>query len=487
VQHDRDDVLIGGAWRHAGAEWIEVTCPSTEEVVARARLATAVDLDLAVQAARTAVDTGPWPRMSWAERSEVILAALAAVRGQAEEIGRLITAEMGVPLLGAIKGQVPSTVAMGRATVGHAESFATETAREGRLGWALIAREPVGVVGAIAPWNGPFYFAVLKTVSAMLAGCSVVLKPAAETPLDAFYFGEALYAAGLPEGVLSILPGGAEFGAELVRHRGVDKVTFTGSTLAGRQVAAECGASLKRCSLELGGKSAAIVLADADLDQTIPALQAGAFFNSGQVCAALTRVLAPAERYDEVVERLATAAAELVVGDPYDAKTVLGPLVAERQRDRVEGYLRVAAEEGATCVTGGGRPKHLERGWYIEPTVLSEVHNGMRVVREEIFGPVVSVLRYENLEEAIAIANDSAYGLHGGVYTADPEQGVALARRLVTGSVSVNSFTLNHDAPFGGRKDSGIGREFGPEGIASFLEYKTINVPAEVGQAHAAR
>jgi betaine-aldehyde dehydrogenase len=264
----------------------------------------------------------------------------------------------------------------------------------------------------------------------------------------------------------------------------VDKVAFTGSTAAGRQVGAICGEQLKPVDLELGGKSAAIVLDDADLDLTVAALRTGAFYNSGQVCAALTRILVSRERHDEIVARLGAAARGLEVGDPFDPRTEIGPLASERQRDRVEGYLRVAGQEGARVVAGGGRPSHLERGYYVEPTVVTAVDNSARIAREEIFGPVALVLTYEDLDEAVAIANDSPYGLHGGVFTADGERGVEIARRLVTGTVSVNSFTMNSDAPFGGRKSSGFGREFGPEGIASFLDYKTINVPESVASAH---
>jgi betaine-aldehyde dehydrogenase len=480
MKYDRSELLIGGDWLGNGSDWLAVISPSTEEVVTEVRRAVTSDIDLAVTAARSAFDTGPWPRMSPDERATVILTAVGLLAESTSEIATVVTQEMGAPLADSIGQQVPGALAMAKAFVRYSAEVSRETARKGRQGWALVEQEPVGVVAAIIPWNGPFYFSILKVVPALLAGCAVVLKPAEETPVSAFYLGEALYAAGLPAGVLSIVPGDRVLGTHLVSHPGVDKVSFTGSTSAGREVGATCGRQLKRSSLELGGKSAAIVLEDADLDTVMPSMSAGAFYNAGQVCAALTRVLAPSTRYGEVVDGLSAAARKLRVGDPFEPDTDVGPLVSSRQRDRVEGYLRLAETEGAVLEAGGGRPDNLDRGYYVEPTVYSGVNNGMRVAREEIFGPVVVVIPYDDVDEAIAVANDSPYGLHGGVYTSDPETGVEVARRLITGTVSVNSFTLNSDAPFGGRKSSGYGREFGPEGIAAYLEHKTINVPRSV-------
>jgi acyl-CoA reductase-like NAD-dependent aldehyde dehydrogenase len=484
VKYERDALLIGGRWQSASDQWADIVSPSTETPIGRVRRATTDDIDAAVFAARRAFDDGPWRRLSVEERSAVVIAAIDRLRDKVQEIGTLITAEMGNPISDAVSQNVPGTLAMGKALARHALTVNQQSVRKGRLSWALIEREPIGVVGAIVPWNGPFFIGALKTLSPLLAGCAAVVKPAEETPLDLFHLGEALYDAGLPEGVLSIVPGDRAVGEHLVRHPGVDKVAFTGSTAAGRQVGAICGEQLKPVDLELGGKSAAIVLDDADLDLTVAALRTGAFYNSGQVCAALTRILVSRERHDEIVARLGAAARGLEVGDPFDPRTEIGPLASERQRDRVEGYLRVAGQEGARVVAGGGRPSHLERGYYVEPTVVTAVDNSARIAREEIFGPVALVLTYEDLDEAVAIANDSPYGLHGGVFTADGERGVEIARRLVTGTVSVNSFTMNSDAPFGGRKSSGFGREFGPEGIASFLDYKTINVPESVASAH---
>ena len=487
MKYDRSELLIGGDWLSKGSDWLAVISPSTEEVVTTVRRAETSDIDLAVTAARTAFDTGPWPRMAPDERAEVVLAAVRLLAESKSDIATLVTQEMGAPFSDSIGQQVPGALAMAKAFVRYSAEVSREIARKGRLGWALVEQEPVGVVGAVIAWNAPFYFSILKVIPALLAGCTVVLKPAEETPISAFYLGDALYAAGLPTGVLSIVPGDKVVGGHLVSHPGVDKVSFTGSTAAGREIGATCGRQLKRSQLELGGKSAAIVLEDADLEQATQSLSAGAFYNAGQVCAALTRVLAPRTRYKEVVDSFAAAANKLRVGDPFDPATDVGPLVSSRHRDRVEGYLQLAKDEGATVAAGGGRPSNLNRGYYMEPTVYADVNNGMRIAREEVFGPVAVVIPYDDVDEAVAIANDSPYGLHGGVYTSDPQVGVDVARRLITGTVSVNSFTLNSDAPFGGRKSSGYGREFGPEGIAEYLEYKTINVPRSVGEAtHAA-
>jgi aldehyde dehydrogenase (NAD+) len=480
MKYDRSELLIGGDWRSEGSGWLPVISPSTEEVVTEVRRAQTSDIDLAVTAARTAFDSGPWPRMSPDERATVILTAVQLLAQSKSEIATMVTQEMGAPFADQIGLQVPAALATAKAFVRHSAEVSRETARKGRQGWALVEQVPVGVVAAIIAWNAPFYFSILKVIPALLAGCTVVLKPAEETPVSALYLGEALYAAGLPAGVLSIVPGDRVVGEHLVSHPGVDKVSFTGSTLAGREIGATCGRQLKRSCLELGGKSAAIVLEDVDLDTAIQSMSAGAFYNAGQVCAALTRVLAPRTRYKEVVDSLSAAANKLRVGDPFDSATDVGPLVSSRQRDRVEGHLRSAEAEGAVLEAGGSRPSNLDRGYYMQPTVYSGVDNSMRVAREEIFGPVVVVIPYNDVDEALAMANDSAYGLHGGVYTSDPRAGVEIARRLITGTVSVNSFTLNSDAPFGGRKSSGYGREFGPEGIAEYLEYKTINVPQSV-------
>jgi aldehyde dehydrogenase (NAD+) len=346
------------------------------------------------------------------------------------------------------------------------------------MGQALVRREPVGVVGAIVPWNVPLFTTIAKLAPSLAAGCTVVLKPSPETPLDAIILAEALIEIGLPAGVVNILPAGRETGEYLVTHPGVDKISFTGSTAAGKRIAALCGERLRRYSLELGGKSAAIILEDADLESTMAGLLPAAMMNNGEACVAQTRILAPRDRYREIVDALSERVGAQKVGDPLDPATEVGPLAAGRQRDRVEKYIALGQEEGAKISVGGGRPVGLDKGWYVEPTVFIDVDNKMRIAQEEIFGPVVCVIPYGDAAEAVAIANDSDYGLSGSVWTADPQRGLDVARQVRTGTYTINGFTLDFGTPFGGYKQSGIGREFGPEGLELFLELKSVNLPA---------
>ena len=474
----KDHFLIGG--KHSvpnGNEVSGVICPSTEETIGTVPTATSADIDQAVDAARRAFDEGPWPRMSLADRVEILMSAYRILQPSIDEISRLTTAEMGVPITVATNGYTPRALALIPSLTKLVDQIVFEEERLGASSPALIWREPIGVAAAIAPWNGPFMNAIGKLTPALLMGCTVVYKPAPETPLDAYYFVDALYEAGIPSGAVNLVPGGREVGEHLVRHKGVDKVSFTGSTVAGRRVGAICGEQFKRVTLELGGKSAAIVLEDADLEVTGKALAMAAFGNSGQVCASFSRVLAPRALYDDVVELLADRASQQLVGDPFDPKTTMGPLVAERQRDRVEGFIASGLREDARLVTGGGRPVGLDKGWFVEPTVFADVTTDMTIGREEIFGPVVGVIPYDSVDEAISIANQSEYGLHGGVFSSDVEQATAVARRIRTGTVSVNGYLVNFDAPFGGVKCSGIGREFSVEGLLSFSEQKTVNYP----------
>ena len=353
-----------------------------------------------------------------------------------------------------------------------------DTTIPGLLGTTLVRREPVGVVGAIVPWNVPLYVTMSKLAPALVAGCTIVLKPAPETPLDAYILAEAFAEAGLPKGVLNIVSAGREVGEHLVKHPDVDKISFTGSTAAGKRIMSLCGEQLKRVSLELGGKSAAVILDDADLDTTIPGLLPNSLMNNGEACVAQTRILAPRDRYQEVVDRLVEAVRAMPVGDPMDPATQIGPLVASRQRDRVEGYIAIGQEEGAKVAIGGGRPAGADKGWYVEPTVFVGVDNKMRIAQEEIFGPVVAVIPYDGEADAVRIANDSSYGLSGTVWTADPARGVDVARKVRTGTYTVNGFVLDFATPFGGFKQSGIGRELGPEGLEEYLELKSVNLPA---------
>jgi len=352
-----------------------------------------------------------------------------------------------------------------------------EEERPGFLGGTnIVRREPVGVVGAIVPWNYPQTLGAFKYGAALAAGCTVVMKPSPETVLDAFLLAEAIEAAGLPGGVINIVPGGRELGAYLVEHRDVDKVAFTGSTAAGRRVAEACGRLLRPVTLELGGKSAAIILEDADLDLSKIGndLFAATLVNNGQTCYLGTRVLAPRSRYAEVVDTLAAFASSLTVGDALDPATQIGPMASQRHRDRVEGYIAKGASDGARVVTGGGRPAGLDRGWFVEPTVFAEVDNAATIAQEEIFGPVLSVIAYGDEDDAIRIANDSDYGLGGSVWTTDPERGKAVARRVRTGTIGINRYLPDPGAPFGGVKASGIGRELGPGAVSAYQQLKSI-------------
>jgi aldehyde dehydrogenase (NAD+) len=335
-------------------------------------------------------------------------------------------------------------------------------------------------VGAISPWNVPLFIAAAKLGPSLVAGCTVVFKPAPETPLDALRLAELFDEAGLPHGVLSVVPAGREVGEHLVSHPGVDKVSFTGSTAAGKKIGAICGSQLKRFSLELGGKSAAILLDDVNLAEALPMLLPNAIMNNGEACIAQTRILAPRDRYQEVVDAVVEKVAAMKVGDPLDPTVEVGPLVAERQRDRVEGYFKIGQDEGAKIALGGGRPSAMDKGWFVDPTVFVNVDNSMRIAQEEIFGPVLAVIPYDGGDDnAVSIANDSHYGLCGSVWTGDSERGLKVARGVRTGTYMLNSpVPVDFTTPFGGYKESGMGREFGPDGLELFLEKKSINLPA---------
>jgi aldehyde dehydrogenase (NAD+) len=475
-EHDR--FFIGGDWvAPAGTGTIDVISPHTEEVIGRVPEGTNADIDRAVAAARRAFDHGPWPRMTPAERAEILGRLSAVYAERQQEMADLVTAEMGSPALFSIFGQAAIPQMVLQYYVDLAGTYSWEDERPGMLGPVTVTQEPVGVVAAIYPWNVPQFTLMLKLAPALVAGCTVVAKPSPETPLDAYLLTEWIREAGIPEGVINIVPAGREVGAYLVAHEGVDKVAFTGSTAAGKQIGAVCGEQLKRCTLELGGKSAAIILEDADLAATIEGFKMAALMNNGQACAAQTRILAPRSRYDEVADALATMVGGLAVGDPADWGTEIGPLVARRQQERVEGYIKLGQDEGAKVLAGGLDRPH-DRGWYVAPTVFGNVTNDMRIAREEIFGPVLALLSYDDEADAVRIANDSEYGLGGSVWTADVEHGVEVARRIRTGSCGVNLYTLDPNTPFGGYKNSGLGRELGPEGLVAYLEHKSIPRPA---------
>lgn len=480
VEHGK--LFIGGELVDPrGTGTIEVVSPHTEQVIGRVPHASRADVDLAVSAARAAFDHGPWPRSSLEERLEVVGRIKDAIAVRHEEIARSISSQNGSPYSWSVLAQALGAMMVWDAALTVARDFTYEERRGGVLGPLLVRREPVGVVAAVAPWNVPQFVAAAKLAPALLAGCSVVLKPSPETPLDAYILADIVREAGLPEGVLSILPADREVGEYLVGHPGVDKVSFTGSVAAGRRVMEVAARNLTRVTLELGGKSAAVVLPDADPEAAVQGIVPTAWMNNGQACVAQTRILVPRARYDEYADAFAAAAGALVTGDPMDPATQVGPLVARRQQQRSLDYIAIGQAEGAKVLAGGGRPAGLDRGWYVEPTLFGGVDNAMRIAREEIFGPVVCLLPYGDEEEAAAIANDSEYGLSGSVWTADVEHGVDFARRIRTGTYSVNTFSLDMLGPFGGYKNSGLGREFGPEGYGEYFEHKMVHLPSGYG------
>ncbi|MFE9570872.1 aldehyde dehydrogenase [Streptomyces sp. NPDC006692] len=477
VEHGQ--LFIGGELTDPlGTGVIEVVSPHTEQVIGRVPHASRADVDRAVAAARTAFDQGPWPRMTLDERVEVVTRIKDAILVRHEEIARSISSQNGSPYSWSVLAQALGAMMVWDSAITVARRFPYEEGRAGALGPILVRREPVGVVAAVVPWNVPQFVAAAKLAPALLTGCTVVLKPSPETPLDAYILGEIAREAGLPKGVLSILPADREVSEYLVGHPGVDKVSFTGSVAAGKRVMEVAARNLTRVTLELGGKSAAVILPDADLAATVAGVVPAAWMNNGQACVAQARILAPASRYDEIAEAFATAAGALVVGDPLDPATQVGPLVARRQQQRSLDYIRIGQEEGAKILTGGGRPPGVDRGWYVEPTLFGGVDNAMRIAREEIFGPVICLLPYADEAEALKIANDSDYGLSGSVWTGDVEHGIDFARRVRTGTFNVNTFSLDMLGPFGGYKSSGVGREFGPEGFGEYLEHKMIHLPA---------
>ncbi|CPR00699.1 aldehyde dehydrogenase family protein [Mycobacterium bohemicum DSM 44277] len=474
-----DKLFIGGRWTEPStSEVIEVHCPATGEYVGKTPLAAAADVDAAVAAARAAFDSGPWPTTPPKERAAILANALKLLEERKDKFTAVLAAETGQPPTGVETMHWMSTMgAMGYFAGPAADEVKWKEIRNGGYGQTIVYREPIGVVGAIVAWNVPLFLAVNKLGPALLAGCTVVLKPAAETPLSANLLAEALAEAGLPEGVLSVVPGGIETGQALTSNPDVDLFSFTGSSAVGKEIGRRAAEMLKPCTLELGGKSAAIVLEDVDLASAIPMLVFSGIMNTGQACVAQTRILAPRSRYDEIVEAVSNFVQMLPVGKPDDPAAQIGSLISEKQRARVEGYIAKGVEEGARLVCGGGRPEGLDGGFFVQPTVFADVDNKMTIAQEEIFGPVLSVIPYDTEEDAIKIANDSAYGLAGSVWTSDVPHGIEIAQQIRTGTYAINWYAFDPCCPFGGYKNSGIGRENGPEGVEHFTQQKSVLMP----------
>jgi aldehyde dehydrogenase (NAD+) len=477
---DYPQLYIAGTWTApAGHDTIGVYSPTTEERIGSVPRGTEADIDAAVAGARTAYDASDgWANWHPKERADVLERFAVELEARGGETARRVSMQNGMPIWLAQQFEAGFPPLLLRYYSDLMTNAPVEETRAGMLGGtSLVSKHPVGVVGAIVPWNVPQGITFLKLAPALASGCTIVLKPAEETVLDAFLMAEAAAAAGLPDGVLNVVPGGREVGAYLVEHPGVDKVSFTGSTAAGRWIAEACGRLLRPVTLELGGKSAAIVLDDADLPALIEPFFGATLLNNGQICWLNTRVLAPRSRYTEIVDTITDLVRSLTLGDPLNPETKVGPLVSQRQRERVEGYIAKGKSEGARMTTGGSRPAGLDRGWFVEPTVFADLDNNATVSREEIFGPVLSLIPYSDEQEAVAIANDSVYGLGGTVWSSDPERAANVARRVQSGTIGVNHYVNDPVAPFGGIKQSGMGRELGPEGLHAFQVYKTIYMP----------
>jgi acyl-CoA reductase-like NAD-dependent aldehyde dehydrogenase len=477
---DRTRFFIDGEWvEPRGTETHRALEAATGEPLGTAALGTDADIDAAVKAARRALDHGPWGRTTAAERADVMDRFAAALAARAEGTSKLVSQENGMPigLSSAFNGAAPAGLLQMYAQL--IRNLPLEEVRASMSGSTIVRREPVGVVGAIAPWNYPQVLAMMKIAPAMAAGCTIVLKPSPETALDSYILGDAAMEAGIPPGVLNIVLAGREAGASLVSHPLVDKIAFTGSTATGRIIGAECGRLIRRVTLELGGKSAAIFLDDGDIDTFLAGLGMASFMNNAQTCTTQSRILAPRSRYDEVVDAVASFASGLNVGNPLDPAVTCGPMASEQHLNRVLGYIEVGKDSNARMVTGGGRPADQDRGWFVEPTVFADVDNNDRLAREEVFGPVMAVIPFDDDDDAVAIANDSNYGLGGSVWTADEQRGIDVSRRVRTGTIGVNYYNLDLGAPFGGMKDSGIGRELGPEALNNYLEYKSIYASAD--------
>lgn len=471
-----DRFFIGGEWvAPSSKSTLSVIDSNSEDIFLTVAEAQAADIDRAVSAARQAFDRGPWPRLSHAERAEWLRRIGREINARAADIARFWAVESGMLHRYAL-GSAANLGAVYEYYAGLADTFAFVEEHEPRGGGTIgaLVREPVGVVAAIIPWNGTPMLTAYKVAPALLAGCTVIVKASPEAPGTPYVLAEICERIGLPPGVVNVVTADREVSELLVRNPGIDKVTFTGSTAAGRKIASICGERIARCTLELGGKSAAVILDDYDVGTAAQTIAGDAVFLTGQVCSSLTRIIVPRSRHDRLVDALGATFAQVRVGDPFSDDVGMGPLAMERQRDRVEGYIAKGIAEGATLAAGGQRPSHLNHGFYVEPTVFGNVGNDQTIAREEIFGPVLSVIPAADEAEAMAIANDTIYGLNASVFTNDPDRFYAAARELRSGTVGQNRFRGDFSIAFGGFKQSGLGREGGVEGLLPYLETKTV-------------
>lgn len=460
------------------SQHIDILDASTGSPVATVPAAGEADVDAAVQAARRAFDQSDWPNWSAEARTKAIHSLADALDARGGDTAHAVSLQNGMPISisSATESVIPATLLRY-----YADLALNQPSEERRTGFAggttVVRREPIGVVAAVVPWNFPQTLTFFKLAPLLAAGCTVVLKPSPETVLDSYVMAEAVAESGIPAGVINIVPGGRDVGAYLVSHPGIDKVAFTGSTAAGRDIGEACGRLIRPVTLELGGKSASIILDDADLAPLLEQFFAATLMNNGQTCYLGTRILAPRARYNETVDILTAFAGSLVVGNALDPGTQIGPLATANQQRRVQDYIARGLAEGGRVTTGGGRPTHVDGGWFVQPTVFDNVENSHTIAREEIFGPVLAVIPYSDEDEAIRLANDSEFGLGGTVWTSDEERGLDIARRVQTGSFGVNNYALDFCSPFGGTKTSGLGRELGPEGLAAYQQIKSIFLP----------